>query len=359
MKKTISYGKIRIPLINSKDKLVPKQAIEVNLNETDQLAIAIAVRDNLPALLIGETGTGKTSIIRHLAHLRKQPYVRVNMTGFTTPDDLIGSKSIKDDQTYFEYGVISDAMLRGAILVLDEINATTPDCLFILHGLLDEDRRVTLPNGDIITPHPDFRVFATCNPDYEGTRSMNKAFLDRFPIILHINHLPVDEEIKLIVERTKVDEQTAKELVSMATMARTEYMNSKLTMFVSTRTLLHTARLVAHGVDFKTAYKLTVMRKTNNLDEQKVVLDFYLAIRRENDKGDEDNLLELIKLKELRKLKQDASSVPSLKQEIVVLKDYQGRATNAFSEVKTHVGGDPVIRVEALAAIFNKHGIRI
>lgn len=355
----MQYGSIRFPLINSKDPLVPKSAIEVKLDDADKTAIAIAVRDNLPALLIGETGTGKTSIVRHLAYLRKQAYVRVNMTGFTTPDDLIGSKSIKDDQTYFEYGIISDAMLRGAILVLDEINATAPDCLFILHGLLDEDRRVTLPNGDIITPHKDFRVFATCNPDYEGTRSMNKAFLDRFPIILNVNHLPVDQEIQLIVERTSVDAQIAKDLVAMATMARTEYMNSKLTMFVSTRTLLHTARLVTHGVDFKTAYKLTVMRKTNNLDEQKVVLDFYLAIRRENETGNDDELMELVKRKDLRKLKQTFDEAEKIKADATGYKDYYDRSKLAFTEIKTHIGSDPVIRLEALVAIFRKHNINI
>lgn len=355
--KTIKYGNIRIPTINSEDKLVPKKAIKINLNEHDKMAIGIAVRDNLPALLQGQTGTGKTSIIRHLAYLRKQAYVRVNMTGFTTPDDLIGSKSIKGNDTYFEYGIISDAMLRGAILVLDEINATTPDCLFILHGLLDEDRRVALPNGDLITPHPDFRVFATCNPDYEGTRSMNKAFLDRFPIILHIQHLPVEEEIALLIERTKVDLQIAKDLVTMATMARTEYLNNKLTMFVSTRTLLHTANLVSHGVDFKTAYKLTVMRKTNNLDEQKVVLDFFLAIRKEHGETNEEKMYELVTKAEWRKAKEALDNFPQLRQERDDFVRFTQERNNALAELKTHIGLGKSVEVEVIQAILDKYRI--
>ena len=371
MKKTtkieqLTYGGIEIPIINVKDDLVPKSAIEVELEEGDKTALGIALRDNLPALLIGETGTGKTSAIRNLAFLRKQPYVRVNMTGFTTPDDLIGSKSINSKgETYFEYGIITDAMARGALLVLDEINATTPDCLFILHGLLDEDRRITLPNGEIIHPHENFRVFATCNPDYEGTRSMNKAFLDRFPIILNINYLPVPEEIKLITERTGVDVGLAKELVTMATMARTEYMNNKLTVFVSTRTLLNTAMLVAHGLDFKTAYKLTVMRKTNNHDEQKVILDFFGAIRKEGEgETSDDNKYEIIKTGELKKLKIDSKNVASAEKRISEIQKVAdqnetilGNMVVAIREIRS--GAGDVIPTANFDAIIRKHGIPI
>lgn len=352
-------------MINSADPLVPKKAIVINLNDADEVALAIAVRDNLPALLIGETGTGKTSIVRHLAHLRKQPYVRVNMTGFTTPDDLIGSKSIKGNSTYFEYGIITDAMRRGAILVLDEINATTPDCLFILHGLLDEDRRITLPNGETISPHPDFRVFATCNPDYEGTRSMNKAFLDRFPIILQINHLPVEEEQQLLIDRTGIAADIAKDLVMMATMARTEYMNNKLTMFVSTRTLLHTASLIQHGLDFKTAYQLTVMRKTNNIEEQKVVLDFYLAVRREGGKKSEDGY-DIIKVKELKELKskaRDNTTILKEKETIEGQLTEQKKTTTiliaAMHDIKSATIADGSVNPIKLQDLFTKHKISL
>lgn len=362
----LKYGGIEIPLINSKDALVPKTAIDVELEEGDKTALGIALRDNLPALLIGETGTGKTSVIRRLAFLTKQPYVRVNMTGFTTPDDLIGSKSINSKgETYFEYGIITDAMARGALLVLDEINATTPDCLFILHGLLDEDRRITLPNGEIIHPHADFRVFATCNPDYEGTRSMNKAFLDRFPIILNINHLPVPEETKLIAERTGVDIGLAKELVTMATMARTEYLNNKLTVFVSTRTLLNAAMLTKHGLDFKTAYKLTVMRKTNNHDEQKVILDFFMAVRKEGETtAEHDNKYEIIKTGELKKLQLDSKKVAAADKQIAEIQKVAdnsetmlGNMVVAIREIRA--GAGDVIPTANFDAIIRKHGIPI
>ena len=105
-------GSIPLKKGTKKDTLIPKQALPVDILESDLRALGISIKNNLPSLLIGETGTGKTSIIRRLAYQLNKPYVRVNMTGFTTPDELIGSKSVKDGRTYYEDGVITDAMKR-------------------------------------------------------------------------------------------------------------------------------------------------------------------------------------------------------------------------------------------------------
>lgn len=289
MKKTqFKYGGITLDKINSTDNLVPKEAIEVDLPTGDKKALAIALKDNLSTLLVGETGTGKTSTVKQLAYLRQQPYVRVNMTGFTTPDELIGSKSVKDGATYYENGIITDAMQRGAILVIDEVNATTPDCLFILHGLLDEDRRITLPNGDVINPHPDFRVFATCNPDYEGTKSMNKAFIDRFPIIIFVDVLTPKKEQELLVKRTGILPEVAEQLITIATMARKDYAENKISTYISTRTLINTAKLINSGLEPKQAYQTAITRKAQNVEEQKILTEFYLAVMKQA--NDEENL---------------------------------------------------------------------
>lgn len=308
MKNTIKYGNLAIDTINSNDVLVPKNAVKVTIQPQDKTALAIAINKNLACLLIGETGTGKTSIVKEIAYLRQQPYVRVNMTGFTTPDELIGSKSVKNGATYFEHGIITDAMQRGAILVIDEINATTPDCLFILHGLLDEDRRITLPNGEIIEPHKDFRVFATCNPDYEGTKTMNKAFLDRFPIIITIDTLTPVKETKLLQERTGIDEVTAKGLVTVATMARKEYIEGKLTIYISTRGLLATANLTKNGMELRHAYETSIMQKSNDKQEQKVLLDYFLAVFKLAEGSNDLDVPTVTTKRELEELSQQRSN---------------------------------------------------
>jgi len=277
-KNTIKYGGIELTKINSKDVLVPTEYQPIDLPLGDKHAVAIAIRDNKSALLIGETGTGKTSVVKELAYLLKAPYVRCSMTGYTTPDELIGKVAVKDGRTYFEYGIITDAMRRGALLVLDEINATTPDSLFILHALFDEDKQITLPHGEIVKPHPNFRAIGTCNPDYEGTKTMNKAFLDRFPIVIEVGVLSVTREKKLLVKRTGITELLSGQLVTLANMIRKAYLEQKILTFCSTRGLLNIAYLISRGLEPKEAYQKAIVSKTNNKDEQKILIDFFLAV---------------------------------------------------------------------------------
>lgn len=315
MKNLLSYGGLDISVINSTDTLVPQSSHKVDIPSGMKKTLAIAVNNDMPVLLVGETGTGKTSIVRDIAYKRKQPYIRVNMTGFTTPDELIGSKSVKDGETYYEHGIITDAMQRGAILVLDEINSTSPDCLFILHGLLDEDKRISLPNGEVVTPHEHFRVFATCNPDYEGTKSMNKAFLDRFPVILTVDALSANAEIKLLMDRTGIDEDTATMLVVVATKAREEYSNHRITVYVSTRSLLQIATLIKHGLDVKEAYSIAVVKKTANKQEQQIMSDIYLSSTKIAENMSPEDKTVITTLSEINGYKKQIDEMTSLANE--------------------------------------------
>ena len=274
---TIKYGSLQLPVINQVNDFVPKSAEPVILSSEDQRTVATGILHNFPILLLGEAGTGKTSIARYIAYIRKQGYSRISMTGYSTPDELIGSKSVKGGATYYEDGILTKAMKEGHIVVLDEINATPPDCLFILHGLLDEDRRITLPNGDMVRPHKDFRFIATMNPDYEGTKSLNRALLDRFSIIVSIDTLSPIKEKTLLVKRTGIEEDLAKKMVTTAWVIRKAYSEGKTLMYCSTRTLLQWAQLIKHGLDITKAYEITIENKSR-AEERKSFHDFYCSV---------------------------------------------------------------------------------
>jgi len=275
--KTFKFGGIDITILEQQNNQIPTTAQEIELPADDRKALAIAIEKDLPTLLIGETGTGKTSIIKYLAFKRKQGYTRINMNGYSTPDELIGSKSVKNGATYYEDGQLTKAMREGHIVVLDEINATPPDCLFILHGLLDDDKRVTLPNGEVITPHPDFRFFATMNPDYEGTKSLNRAFADRFNIVLIIDVLNPKKEEALLVKREKIDVDNASKMVVTGVQARKCYIEQKTLTFVSTRSLLQWAKLIGQGLSVKQAYIQAILNKTQER-ERPAFMDIYNSV---------------------------------------------------------------------------------
>ena len=306
-KKQFSYGGHKIDIIDQKSDLVPTEAFEIKLPKADEEAIAIALLKDFPALFVGEAGTGKTSAVRYLAFMRQQGYTRINMHGYNTPDELIGSKSVKNGSTYYEQGILTDAMIKGHMVVLDEINATPPDCMFILHGLLDEDKRISLPNGDVITPHKDFRFFATMNPDYEGTRGLNRAFLDRFVVVLDIEVLRPTREKKLLKDRLGINEDLISKMVTVAWMARKAYNEQKTMLCISTRTLLHWGNLILNGIDPEVAYIKSIANKARK-DERTAFMDFYHAVFKTTAKGQNHETPVLTTVGEIKNLEKQAEN---------------------------------------------------
>jgi len=153
------------------------------------------------ALLIGETGTGKTSLAVAAAGELSRDCVRVNLDGGSTPDELIGRFQLKGTETFFQKGVIPQAMESGSVLILDEINAALPDTLFACHPLLESEPRLYIPEtGETIKPAPGFAVVATMNPshEYAGTKGLNAALYSRFGIVLRFSPLSGEKLIQAL-----------------------------------------------------------------------------------------------------------------------------------------------------------------
>ncbi len=113
--KVFSYGGVKLRPKTKIKPGTPKEAREIQLKPGDKRALAVALRDNLPCLLVGETGQGKTGAVRYLAHMVNQPYYRVNLDGHITPDELIGHTGAREGSTFYEEGVIIKAMREGGI----------------------------------------------------------------------------------------------------------------------------------------------------------------------------------------------------------------------------------------------------
>src|SRR5206468_1631140 len=115
----------------------------------------VAIKSDKPALIIGETGCGKTSIVRELAHKHDHKFMRFNLTGETSVDEFVGKYTLVNGETVWQDGILLEAMKQGAFLVVDEINVALPEILFVLHSLLDDDKFVVVANhnGEIVRPH--------------------------------------------------------------------------------------------------------------------------------------------------------------------------------------------------------------
>lgn len=144
-----------------------------------------------PLYVFGPTGCGKTSCIKQLAARLNYPVLEVTGHGRLEFADLVGHLTVKDGNMTFEYGPLALAMRHGAILLLNEIDLTSPEIAAGLNSVLDGSPLCIAENGgEIIQPHPMFRFVATANTNgagddtglYQGTQRQNLAWLDRFTI---------------------------------------------------------------------------------------------------------------------------------------------------------------------------------
>jgi cobaltochelatase CobS len=241
------------------------------------------VETNLPALLIGETGVGKTLAVRHLASKTNNGLRRVNLNGATTVDEFLGKLLINEQGTYWVNGVLVDAMLAGDWILLDEINATLPEIAFCLHSLLDDDRMVVLMeyDGRIVRPHPNFRLFASMNPSeqarYGGTKTLNEALLDRFPVVIRMDYLSENEEVAAVIAQSgQKDEGVVRRMVRCANEVRAAIGQEKVFGSFSTRRVTDWARMSLQ-FDVRESADVTVLSKLNPFDAEVVedIVDNY------------------------------------------------------------------------------------
>lgn len=188
------------------------------MDDVEIIETAMDHRQNI--LLIGGTGVGKTHCLRFIAWKGQLPYMRVNLNGGTTVEDLIGQWVPATGGGFrWQDGVLTTFARHGGLFVVDEINAANAEILFVLHALLDDERKIVLvqKDGEVIHANDDFWFAATMNPSfYEGTKPLNRALFDRFHLKLDYgDSSPIEKKVSdegfewLIELRDKIAKQMA------------------------------------------------------------------------------------------------------------------------------------------------------
>ena len=112
----------------------------------------------------------------------------MNLHGLSTTDDIIGKLlPVGEGRVGFQDGLVTTAVRRGGILLLEEMNATGQEVWFALHGLLDRIRALVLVEKDneVVHQHTSCRIYSTFNPAeypnlYPGTKELSAAYLRRW-----------------------------------------------------------------------------------------------------------------------------------------------------------------------------------
>ncbi|MDQ0246760.1 MoxR-like ATPase [Bacillus fengqiuensis] len=148
--------------------------------------IALALGKNV--LLKGPTGSGKTKLAETLSAIFQQPMHSINCSVDLDTEALLGFKTIgeRDGNTTIEFvaGPVVQAMKKGHLLYIDEINMAKPETLPVLNGVLDYRKMITNPfTGEVVKASAGFGVVAAINEGYVGTVPLNEALKNRFVVI--------------------------------------------------------------------------------------------------------------------------------------------------------------------------------
>lgn len=247
---------------------IPESALEglpeYYITDSNRSLLNACIETNSAALLIGETGTGKTTVVREMAKEKGKVLIRISVNGSMGVEEILGKWLVNAGTTVWQDGILTMALREGHWVVMDEINAALPEILFVLHSLLDDDRKIFLPEKDneIVYPHADFRFFATMNPpeEYAGTKDMNKALLSRFTAVLNVDVLdPISEGT--LLQQKGADVKTASILLHIAGALREKKKKDMIFYFCSTRDLVQCVNLMGHGLKIGDAVKGSIVNK--------------------------------------------------------------------------------------------------
>jgi MoxR-like ATPase len=230
----------------------------------------LASKQFAPVYITGMSGNGKTTMIEQICANTGRELVRVNITAETDEDDLLGGFRLINGETKFVFGGVIQAMQRGSILLLDEIDLGT-ERMMCLQPVLEGKGVFLKKIGLYVKPAAGFNVVATANTKgkgesdrFVGTRCMNEAFLDRFSYWFEQDYADKTIEARIIIRKMKAfgneDKDFAQYLVKWAETIRMGFKAGGYDDILTTRRLEEVCKAFAIFKDKEKAIKLTLTR---------------------------------------------------------------------------------------------------
>ena len=257
------------------DNVVPaKDKDFVNFGNFSDVKNVITSKKFYPVFITGLSGNGKTLAVTQACAVAKREMIRVNITIETDEDDLLGGYRLRDGQTVWQNGPVIEAMERGAVLLLDEIDLAS-NKIMCLQPILEGSGIYVKKINKFVKPKFGFNVVATANTKgqgsddgkFIGTNVLNEAFLERFPVTFEQEYPGNKTEVKIVSTKLKSagksDDKFATNLVTWADVIRKTFKDGGVDEIISTRRLVHIAE--AYAI-FKNKMK-AIEVCTNRFDE--------------------------------------------------------------------------------------------
>jgi len=236
-----------------------------------------------PVFITGMSGNGKTFSVEQACASLNRELIRVNITIETDEDDLIGGFRLVNGQTVWHNGPVIEALERGAVLLLDEVDLASNKIL-CLQSVLEGKGVFLKKTGRYVQPKEGFNVIATANTKgkgsddgrFIGTNVLNEAFLERFALTFEQEYPTPATETKILLRVAasvgKHDEEFCNNLATWADIIRRTFKDGGIDEVISTRRLVHIMRAYAIWGDRMKAIKVCVNRFDDETKESFVEL---------------------------------------------------------------------------------------
>tara|TARA_B100001250_G_scaffold331211_1_gene296284 strand:+ start:11002 stop:12102 length:1101 start_codon:yes stop_codon:yes gene_type:complete len=235
-----------------------------------------------PAFITGLSGNGKTLSVEQAAADLNRELIRVNITIETDEDDLIGGFRLVDGSTVWHNGPVIEALERGAVLLLDEIDLASNKIL-CLQSILEGKGVFLKKIGKYVKPAAGFNIIATANTKgkgsedgrFIGTNVLNEAFLERFPITFEQEYPSASIESKILINQG-CDAAFTDNLIKWAGVIRKTFFDGGVDEVITTRRLVHIVQAYKIFGDRLTAITNCVNRFDD--DTKQSFLDLYTKV---------------------------------------------------------------------------------
>ena len=238
-----------------------------------------AYRNQLPLLLKGPTGCGKTRFVAHMAARLGRPLYTVSCHDDLTAADLTGRYLLKGGDTVWVDGPLTRAVREGAICYLDEVVEARKDVTVVLHPVTDDRRMLPLERtGERVEAPPEFMLVVSYNPGYHNVlKTLKPSTRQRF-VAIEFDYPRRELEADIIAHESGVALELALELARIGEKVR-NLRDHGLDEGVSTRLLIYAGQLMTQGIPAHRACQLAITKAiTDDLEAQRAVHEIISTI---------------------------------------------------------------------------------
>ena len=244
---------------NMQDYRIEEEPFYLPIKDEVEL-FEIAYENQLPLMLKGPTGCGKTRFLSHMAYKMGTPLITVACHEDLTTSDLVGRYLLDGSSTYWQDGPLTLAVKHGGICYLDEVVEARKDTTVVIHPLTDDRRILPLEKrGQILEAKDNFMLTVSYNPGYQTVlKDLKQSTKQRF-ITITFDFPSASLEEEIIVHESGVGRKEASDLRRIAEKFR-EMKNRGLDEEVSTRLLIYAGVLIRNGVEQRRACSTATAR---------------------------------------------------------------------------------------------------